>query len=75
MQNYLVEWGKCCNFVGDFCMLSPLKHIICISLLVFLMGNFVSCQSWREAKEVIAKADSMQGTKIDTNTKQYAKIE
>ena len=38
-------------------MLSPLKHIICISLLVFLMGNFVSCQSWHEAKEVIAEAD------------------
>ena len=40
-------------------MLSPLKHIICISLLVFLMGNFVSCQSWHEAKEVIAEADSL----------------
>lgn len=38
-------------------MLSPLKHIICISLLVFLMGNFVSCQSWHEAKEVIVEAD------------------
>ena len=40
-------------------MLSSLKHIICISLLVFLMGNFVSCQSWQEAKEVIAEADSL----------------
>lgn len=40
-------------------MLSPLKHIICISLLVFLMGNFVSCQSWHEAKEVIVEADSL----------------
>ena len=40
-------------------MLSSLKHIICISLLVFLIGNFVSCQSWHEAKEVIAEADSL----------------
>ena len=40
-------------------MLSSLKHIICISLLVFLMGNFVSCQSWHEAKEVIAEVDSL----------------
>ena len=40
-------------------MLSSLKHIICLSLLVFLMGNFVSCQSWHEAKEVIVEADSL----------------
>ena len=40
-------------------MLSSLKHIICISLLVFLMGNFVSCQSWHEAKVVIEEADSL----------------
>ena len=35
------------------------KHIVRYSLLVFLIGNFVSCQSWREAKEVIAEADSL----------------
>ena len=40
-------------------MLSFLKHIICLSLLAFLIGNFVSCQSWHEAKEVIAEADSL----------------
>ena len=40
-------------------MLLSLKHIICLSLLVFLMGNFVSCQSWHEAKEVIVEADSL----------------
>ena len=40
-------------------MLSSLKHIIRLSLLAFLMGNFVSCQSWHEAKEVIAEADSL----------------
>lgn len=40
-------------------MLSSLKHIIRLSLLALLMGNFVSCQSWHEAKEVIAEADSL----------------
>ena len=40
-------------------MLSSLKHIICLSLLVFLMGNFVSCQSWHEAKAVVKEADSL----------------
>ena len=40
-------------------MLLPLKHIIRFSLLVFLIGNFVSCQSWREAKATIAEADSL----------------
>ena len=40
-------------------MLSSLKHIIYLSLLVFLMGNFVSCQSWHEAKEIIVEADSL----------------
>ena len=40
-------------------MLSSLKHIIRLSLLAFLMGNFVSCQSWHAAKEVIAEADSL----------------
>ena len=39
-------------------MLSFLKHIICLSLLAFLIGNFTSCQSWHEAKEVIVEADS-----------------
>ena len=28
-------------------------------LFVLLMGNVVSCQSWRDAKEVIAEADSL----------------
>ena len=40
-------------------MLSSIKHIICLSLLAFLIGNFVSCQSWRDAKAVIAEADSL----------------
>lgn len=40
-------------------MLSSLKHIIHLSLLALLMGNFVSFQSWHEAKEVIAEADSL----------------
>ena len=40
-------------------MLSSLKHIICLSLLAFLMGNFVSCQSWHEARVTIAEADSL----------------
>ena len=40
-------------------MLSSLKHIIYLSLLAFLIGNFTSCQSWHEAKEVIAEADSL----------------
>ena len=40
-------------------MLPPLKHIIRLSVFLLLMGNFVSCQSWHEAKEVIAEADSL----------------
>ena len=40
-------------------MLPPLKHIIYLSLFVLLMGNLVSCQSWYEAKAVIAEADSL----------------
>lgn len=40
-------------------MLLPLKHIIRFSLLVFLIGNFVACQSWREAKAVVKEADSL----------------
>ena len=59
MLKYLVEWGKCCNFVGDFCMLSSLKYIIYLSLLSFLIGNFTSCHSWREAKEILVEADSL----------------
>lgn len=40
-------------------MLSSLKHIIRLSLLAFLMGNFVSCQSWHEARAVVKEADSL----------------
>lgn len=40
-------------------MLPPLKHIIRLSLFVLLMGNLVSCQSWHDAKAVIAEADSL----------------
>lgn len=42
-------------------MLPLLKHIISVSLFVLLMGNLVSCQSWHEAKAVIAEADSLLG--------------
>jgi len=45
-------------------MLLPLKHIIRLLLFVFLIGNFVSCQSWREAKAVIAEADSLLGNGV-----------
>ena len=40
-------------------MLLPLKHIIRLLLFVFLIGNCVSCQSWREAKAVVKEADSL----------------
>ena len=40
-------------------MLLPLKHIIRLLLFVFLIGNFVACQSWREAKAVVKEADSL----------------
>lgn len=40
-------------------MLLSLKHITRFSLLVFLIGNFVSCQSWHEVEEVIEEADSL----------------
>lgn len=40
-------------------MLLPLKHIIRLLLFVFLIGNFVACQSWREAKSVVKEADSL----------------
>ena len=40
-------------------MLLSLKHIIRLLFFVFLIGNCVSCQSWREAKATIAEADSL----------------
>ena len=40
-------------------MLLPLKHIIRLLLFVFLIGNFVSCQSWRDAKAVVKEADRL----------------
>lgn len=40
-------------------MLSSLKYIIHLSLLALLMGNFVSCQSWHEARAVVKEADSL----------------
>ena len=38
---------------------SFLKHIIRLILFPLLVGTFVSCQSWRDAKAVIAEADSL----------------
>ena len=40
-------------------MLLPLKHIIRLLLFVFLIVNFVACQSWRDAKATIAEVDSL----------------
>ena len=40
-------------------MLLSLKHIIRLLLFVFLIGNFVACQSWRDAKAVVKEADSL----------------
>ena len=40
-------------------MLPLLKHIIRLILFPLLVGTVVSCQSWHEAKEVIAEADSL----------------
>ena len=40
-------------------MPSFLKHIIRLILFLLLVGIVVSCQSWHEAKEVIAEADSL----------------
>lgn len=40
-------------------MQSPLKHIIRLSLLTLLLGKFVACQSWHDAKAVIAEVDSL----------------
>ena len=40
-------------------MSSSLKYIIRLSLFMLLMGNLVSCQSWRDAKAVVKEADSL----------------
>lgn len=40
-------------------MLPLLKHIIRLAVFLLLMGNLVSCQSWHDAKTVIAEADSL----------------
>lgn len=40
-------------------MLPLLKHIIRLILLPLLVGTVVSCQSWHEAKAIIAEADSL----------------
>lgn len=50
-------------------MLLPLKHIIRLLLFVFLIGNFVACQSWRDAKAVVKEADSLLANGVkDTNS-------
>ena len=40
-------------------MPSLLKHIIRLILFPLLVGTFVSCQPWHEAKAIIAEADSL----------------
>lgn len=40
-------------------MLPPLKHIIRLLLFVFLIWNFVACQSWHAPKATIAEVDSL----------------
>ena len=40
-------------------MLIPLRHITCIFIAILLIGCLTSCQSWREAKTVVAEADSL----------------
>ena len=40
-------------------MPSSLKYIVRLLLFLLLMGNVVSCQSWRDAKTVIERADSL----------------
>lgn len=45
-------------------MLSFLKHIIRLSLVLLLMGNFISCQSWRDAKVTVAEADSLLANSV-----------
>ena len=47
-------------------MSSSLKYIIRLSLFMLLMGNLVSCQSLRDAKMVIERADSLLVYKIVT---------
>ena len=56
-------------------MLLPLKHIIRLLLFVFLIGNFVSCQSWREAKAVVKEADRLlvYGNIIEDRTTSFVK--
>ena len=38
---------------------SFLKHIIRLILFLLLVGTFVSCQSWHEARAVVKEADSL----------------
>ena len=40
-------------------MPSSLKYIVRLLLFVLLMTSMSSCQSWREAKEVLVEADSL----------------
>ena len=40
-------------------MKMPLKYLVRISIVVLLMTSMSSCQSWREAKEVLVEADSL----------------
>lgn len=40
-------------------MLIPLRHITCRFIAILLIGCLTSCQSWREAKTVVAEADSL----------------
>lgn len=40
-------------------MLISLRHITCIFIAILLIGCLTSCQSWREAKTVVAEADSL----------------
>ena len=40
-------------------MPSFLKHIIRLTLFLFIAGTIASCQSWRDAKTVVKEADSM----------------
>lgn len=40
-------------------MPSSLKYIVRLLLFVFLVTSMSSCQSWREAKEILVGADSL----------------
>lgn len=40
-------------------MLISLRHITCIFIAILLIGCLTSCQSWCEAKTVVAEADSL----------------